>query len=810
MKIFQVIPILALVGFFSSCSSVEYAWKTDSFELSVNQKGYVNKLINTETNLNYIVEDSLSPLIQLRKNGEFFSPEIFEPDPEASENTFLIHFGNIPTVVKMKIEQKNRYIRLELLDLLNSEDVEIAVWGPYSNIIAETIGEIVGVVRDSEFAIGIQALNIKTLGGFPSSESDIDKAYDIFETNSIVDVSDSIKVLYRGQTAMRTASGSVLQAYVRDRSQTRIISNWNHEKYVAPAFNDGGIPGTAIALFGCNPNMALETIGVIELEEDLPHPIIDNEWGKKLWSATASYLIMSFGEEDLERAMNLTQKAGLKYLYHSDPFKNWGHFDLREQAFPDNWESMARCVARAEEKGLRLGVHTLSNFITTSDPYVTPVPDPRLAQVGAAKISEDVGINQSEIIIDDPDFFNQMKNNTLHAAVVNGEIIRYREISSQSPWTLLDCERGAFGTTPGEHKSGDTIAKLMDHGYKTFLTDADLSKEVALTIADLFNETGLRQISFDGLEGNWSTGMGQYGRQLFVKYWYDALSPDLQGKIITDASNPGHYFWHMYTRMNWGEPWYAGFRESQTQYRLLNQAFYQRNLMPSMLGWFRMTPQISLEDIEWLLARSAGFDAGFALVTSPEIVENHGMGDKILNTIKIWEEARMAGVFTSDLKPDLQDISKEFHLETNGPGAYNLYFANLAKANYKNMQKQPGEPHNIIVELNNENPEQPVSLLISSPSESGLSDIQIEIDNYRKVLLPLNLPPDHHIRYTGGSYVDLYDKTWNKIDSQRIIQDHMTIGQGKHTFIIEGEFTGTDGEVKIEFRTLSPPTLLTK
>ena len=32
--------------------------------------------------------------------------------------------------------------------------------------------------------------------------------------------------------------------------------------------------------------------------------------------------------------------------------------------------------------GVRLGVHTLSNFITPNDPYVTPKPDPRLARIG--------------------------------------------------------------------------------------------------------------------------------------------------------------------------------------------------------------------------------------------------------------------------------------------------------------------------------------------------------------------------------------------------------------------------------------------
>src|SRR5690606_14906350 len=146
-----------------------------------------------------------------------------------------------------------------------------------------------------------------------------------------------------------------------------------------------------------------------------------------------------------------------------------------------------------------------------------------------------------------------------------------------------------------------------------FLSDIDLSKVIARRIADFCKVTGIKQISFAGLEGNGASGMGQYGRELFMQTWYEHLRPELRGQIINDASNPGHYFWHIFTRMNWGEPWYAGFRESQTQYRLMNQDYFDRNLMPNMLGWFSLSAETSIMDVEWLLARAAGFDAGFAL-----------------------------------------------------------------------------------------------------------------------------------------------------------------------------------------------------
>jgi hypothetical protein len=54
----------------------------------------------------------------------------------------------------------------------------------------------------------------------------------------------------------------------------------------------------------------------------------------------------------------------------------------------------------------------------------------------------------------------------------------------------------------------------------------------------MFNET-VSPISFDGLEGNWSTGMGRYGRTLFTKACTTALA-GTAGTVINDASIPGH------------------------------------------------------------------------------------------------------------------------------------------------------------------------------------------------------------------------------------------------------------------------------
>jgi hypothetical protein len=488
---------------------------------------------------------------------------------------------------------------------------------------------------------------------------------------------------FRGDTARRTEFGSVLQAYCRKRDRDRIISNWGHEKYLAPAFHDGGVLGSKIALFGCPAAKALETIGAIEVAEGLPHPMLDGVWGKLASNATCSYLIVDFGEDTIDRAIEMTKRAGLGYLYNSSPFETWGHFELKRGLFPHGWEGLRTCVDKAHKAGVRIGFHTLSNFITPNDPYVTPVPDPRLARIGASVLQADIDASQQEIPVASPDFFRQQTD--LNTVVIGEELVQYGSVSGEAPWRLRNCKRGVFGSRAAPHRASASVGKLMDHSYKVFLTDADLAQEVARNIAKLCNQTGAMQLSFDGLEGNWSTGYGQYGRALFTKAWYDALWPALQGRVINDASNPGHFNWHIYTRMNWGEPWGAGFRQGQTLYRFKNQLYFERNLMPHMLGWFSLNQDTTREDAEWLLARAAGYDAGFALATSlastaelaadpasAEALQKYGATPAILEAIRQWETARLAGAFPDHIKEALRDNSREFHLEPAGPGRWDL------------------------------------------------------------------------------------------------------------------------------------------
>ena len=496
----------------------------------------------------------------------------------------------------------------------------------------------------------------------------------------------------------------------------------------------------------------------------------------------------------------------MRYLYHPGPFENWGHFDLSQAEFPRGWDGMKNCVEKIEKAGLFAGVHTLSNFITTNDPYVTPVPDTRLGTVGTTVISSDIDSRQNEIPIENPDYFNQYENNNLHTVMIGEELIRYEKVSETAPWKLMKCERGAWKTKSSDHKAGKKISMLTDHGYKVFLSNPELSKEIAKKLSEFYNYTGLRQISFDGLEGNRSTGMGNYGEILFTKTWWDNLSPEIKKHTVIDASRTTHYFWHIYSRMNWGEPWYAGFRESQTEYRLKNQEYFQRNLMPGMLGWFSLRPNTPVEDIEWMLARSAAFNAGYCLVTNERSLQTNGQTNEILKLVGEWEKARMANAFSNEQKEKMKDIANEFHLETKSENSWNLFQIQSFKFKHTEREHQPGEPTLSTFRFDNTDDSNKIHFIITA-QDATIAKVKFELDNNNSFELPVPLHNGESVRYSGGDWIEIYSEQFNKVGAFKIDSEQFKVSKGAHSIVIDGVFADRLKEpaLKIEIRIFGKP-----
>ena len=123
--------------------------------------------------------------------------------------------------------------------------------------------------------------------------------------------------------------------------------------------------------------------------------------------------------------------------------------------------------------------------------------------------------------------------------------------------------------------------------------------------------------------------------------------------------------------MNWGEPWYSALRKSQINYLIENQRYFERNLMPGMLGWFNLETEYRPDEIEWIHARSAAFNAGY-LLRVDETIEKNGFKNDLFSAIKEWQKARTTGAFTTAQREKFKDPATEFHLVKRSENSWTL------------------------------------------------------------------------------------------------------------------------------------------
>ena len=760
--------------------------KADDLNLAISQTGQIITLLNPANGKNYLASGQNASLLRIRTGKEWEDADraVFN----SKSGVITLNYPISKVSADIKVVQNKTHLVFELVRFHTKARVNAVNWGPFPTNISQTIGEVIGVVRDGEYAIGLQALNAKTIGGVLKNASGTDDS--------------------RGSVAINQAYGSSLQAFSLDRSIARSVTVWGDQYPDMPvdAIPNETTIGSKIALFGCSEQQVLDRIGAIELAEGLPHPLINGIWHKQSPETGRAYLIADFTEKNIDAMLDYTQQAGLVSLYQEGPFQSWGHFILDSVSFPNGNAGMKTCVEKATKKGIRIGVHTLSTFINTNDPYVTPVPDQRLAITGSSVLSEQINAAATEIPVASNFYFKNIKPSTLHAVRIGEEIIRFREVSAERPYQLLDCQRGAYGTTATAHARGTAAGMLMDYPYNTLFPNFSLQQEIAGNLGRFFTETGVSQMDFDGHEGCQSSGEGDYGMQAFA----EKVVKDTKHTLVNGTSRSSHYYWHICHYWNWGEPWYGGFRESQGDYRLENQPFLERNYMPNMLGWFLLSPTTTAEDIEWMMARAAGYHAGFALVARYESLQKNPNTTQLLGLVRLWQEAYTRKIFSPEQLARLKNPENDFHLEQDNQ-EWRLYPFKKYKFEHDKKVLQPGQPTSSEWEFTNTDADQPFNFSLTFMGKEGvIANPWIEIDGYYRLEIPGEYEAGNSI-VCDGSTLKLYNNKGSFKQDIALKRAVPTLKTGKHTIKLDCQFRGDSGLInRLVIKTVSQPEIIPK
>lgn len=816
-KLLNWVFTLLILGLTVSCEPAANRFETDLFEVGIAADGNLISFKDKATGKNFTPEGVKSPFMKLYDGEKYILPK----SAQFEEGKIIITFQN-GSVATITAEPKKEYIKFTLTDLTPREHIKSVTWGPYSTTITKHIGETICVVRDDEYAIGMQGLTLNTMDGLPDQrpntyggnfidplpgqklpeelKDSIGTKVPFVDVNREGDMPEYHR-LWRGTAAFPNATGSELRLYSKDWRTGEVIGkgggqdNGGELRYVEPV--DVDFIGTSIALFGCEESKTLDIIEQIELNEGLPHPMIEGSWLKRWEKQDRAYML--YEGSDVDNAFNYADSCDFELIHIGDLFSSWGHFGLETKRFPQGAKDLVALNNRARERGKRLGVHTLTMFTQTRDPYVTPVPSDSLAKIGSSVIVKDISLTDTEIVIEDPMFFKF--TDLTRTVKIGKELIAYREVSKEAPYRLMDCTRGQFGTVVSAHKAGDKIDKLQNDCYQGFYVDINMTPVYANRLSDVVNETTIGLMDFDGFNGDWQTGHGPYGAARFVHDWFF----NLKEYPVTAGSSVSHYFWHVYTFMNWGEPWYDDLRNSQVNYRLENQRYFKRNLMPGMLGWFKLEPAYRPEDIEWIQARSAGYDAGY-LLRVDEGIEVSGFKSKLFYAIREWQKARNTGAFNEEQIARLQNPKNEFHLERVSDSEWTLSDVTLKKGNeHKFRAVQTGEP--LLSRLSFENPyeEQPAQFFIyvkaGENKQGTIKDLTLEIEGYESVVVKGTVSAGDKI-YCDGKKLCVCDQFWMPKQTIELAKAPKWI-KGENKIIAKGEFSDEKAPYfEVEFKAL--------
>lgn len=596
---------------------------------------------------------SASPIGILVKDGVGYLPISTEVKGD------ICHIGYAIGKVTLTVQKKAGYWKLSLMQV--PADAERFVFGPYQTQ-GERCGEILGASWHADGSVVcIQSLMPKIDGG----------------VGDAVALQTGERIAHK-KAAVQGSNGISLQCYAEDRSKDRIFSYGGHVVgYGGNAKGpikglegpDGKMEGGAIALIAAqSADALLDVIEQMEVAEGLPQPKYEGVYAKRNKRVSSAYMIFLGDTLPGERLIDIAERAGLRCIYFSDLFGKWGHFVVNEQAYPGGAASIARLSERAAREKISIGTHNLSNFITTNDPYVTPVPHEELLVMDETVLMRDIDATDTEIFVADEN--NYAEPRPLNTVRIGDELITYARFDAQEK-CLLGCTRGAYGTHAAAHKAGDGVKRLWDHGYRTLFPSAALQGEMADRLADSLLACGITRTSFDGLEGCQYPGHGNYGTAEFVRRVLARCGENM----ICDASMTSNYLWHALAYCNWGEPWYDSARRGGSYVlRKNDQAFFKNNLIHPMMGWYKINDAkgkfeaTTPEDMEFMLSRMAAFDAGIALTLNSRVARNHGLFEEYLDLVRLWEEFRFEADIPVDVLEKMREEYIDWHLEKEGDG----------------------------------------------------------------------------------------------------------------------------------------------
>ncbi|WP_051836386.1 Ig domain-containing protein [Streptomyces sp. NRRL WC-3742] len=628
--------------------------------LGMNAGGQVTSLVDRRSGRNYVATgQGTAPLVSLMVGGQQVMPSAVTL---GQDNTLVFTNSGAGVEIDVALQEKATYTTLEVTNIVAppDADVQTLLWGPLATNITQTLGESVGIVRDSAFAVGMKPLTDRTEGGWPREEVNtaIGWQNQVAANPSQVQVSP----LEEWSVGARTPWGTLLRAFTfdyttkRDR-QTGVDGGTLYPVPVGPLANgQGSVVGSKIALFGTTPDLAPTVLSNVAVDQNLPYPTINGQWQKAAQATSKSILVLSdLYTGNVAQAAEFTKAGGMDMVYAlgstDGPWQSDGHYQF-DWRFGGSDSAATTMVNEAKANGIQVGAHTLSDFVSQHDAWGTPVASPDLAYGQSATATRSIAVADNTIYLSScAPVAAGVQNSYLK---IDDEVVQYAGYSQVGDeCRITGVNRAWFWSKATAHTAGATANRVLGNSYGGALGGLNIIDNIATRFASIWNTTGITGMSFDGLESASQSGWGSYGISRLVNDTF--RRQNAKDGFISETSRMTSNTWDGLSRASWGE---VGSTSMNQLY--LHNVYYQDNYLPGVMGW--INPLTSFQTLEDTLARGASFNGGAGFRTSVSALASNPDTPTVLSAIKQWESARNLGAFTPAQKAQMRDQSTHWHL----------------------------------------------------------------------------------------------------------------------------------------------------
>ena len=569
----------------------------------------------------YCARPGEQPFLTLKKDGVLHEPT----SCDFADGEISVEFSKARVTVVIKVVTKDHYFVFEIESVSDPQVEEI--WLANLEVIASKYVSVMsGVATDGEFAACLRALNLQV----------------------------------RGQISERPA----------------VLAGTSYREY--------GLAGAKIALVGCPQTELRGVLKEVVRNEGLPYSPLGGPWALDAEENRGSYLFAFVTEKNVDEWIRLAKLGGMTHIHLNGWFKSLGHYQPRETAFPNGLDGLKATIDKIHAAGLKAGMHTLTGCIHAHDPWITPVPDKRLATDATFTLAAPLDTTATSMVTEEPPgdldtvWGYGSRGNVIR---VGDELIQYSGLSQKPPYGFTGCKRGALGTLADAHETGAAVGHLFVR-WSYFHPDekTTLVDDIADAIAHAYDTCGFDMIYMDGVtedvHGGWH-GAARIRRTIYEK---------INRRVLVEASCWDYHSWPFHSRLGaWDHPKHGLKRFIDLHCRLwepdidgrVTQRYVESTLLPTQLGWwviFGPTRDHRGElpdEFEYLCSKALGHDSpvSFQGIQADRPPLN-ARRDEYLAMAGRYERLRLANYFSEPVKARLRQEGDEFRLVESSKGVW--------------------------------------------------------------------------------------------------------------------------------------------